>query len=63
MADKFVVLRSIETGDVFWSTAGDRNPERMADGRIAYEVIAYTDDDAEAQRIWAKHSPFGGLAR
>ena len=60
MCERFVVLKSVSTGEVSWSTAGDRNPERMADGTIGYEVVAYADSAEEAQDIWKKHNPFFG---
>lgn len=64
MSCKFVVLRSLSSGDVCWSACGtDRNPERMADGTIGYEIIAYADSAEDAQRIWADKSVFGGLLR
>ena len=53
---KFVVLRSIKTGETFWSTlSSGENPERMANGEIAYTVVAYAETEDEAQRIWREN--------
>ena len=48
-----VVLRGIAERNVFWTTYRDGDdPTRLIDGTVAYKVIAYTDSDAEAIRIW-----------
>lgn len=61
---KFVVLESIVTGDVFWTTHDGTNPERMVDGTIAYKVIKYVDTEEEAQQIWRENSsPFAMVSR
>ena len=57
----FVVLRSLETKEIFWTTHTGHNPERTCSGMIAYEVIAYVDSPEEAKRIWSENSPFGKL--
>ena len=62
MKNEFVVLRSIETGDVFWSRCTCHNPERSASGRVTYEILAYADTPEEAQRIWIEKSPMGCIA-
>ena len=48
----FVVLRSLETGEVHWGINTGRNPERMADGTIGYAVVQYADSEAEATQAW-----------
>ena len=62
MAKQFVVLKAIESGDVFWSTNNDRNPERMADGSIAYKVVDYADTEEEAISIWKREQSKSPLA-
>lgn len=55
---QYVVLKSLDTGDVFWtSNPTGRNPERMGDGSIGYEVLAYTETPEEAKEIWLNHNP------
>jgi len=56
MASKLVVLRGLEKGNVFWSIyqEGD-DPTLLADGTVAYEVIAYPATDEEAVRISEQH--------
>jgi hypothetical protein len=66
MANRYVVLRGIEQGNVFWSTMGAEETEEtvryLNDGTLAYDVILITESEAEAQSAWANHAPWGFLA-
>lgn len=66
MSKRFVVLRGIAEGNVFWSTMGPEETEdsvrRLNDGSLAYDVILITESEKEAQATWARHSPWGFLA-
>ena len=47
----YVVLRAIDNGNVFYSsTLKGEDPTRLANGIVAYTVIAYCDSIEEAQQ-------------
>lgn len=59
---KFVVLRGLEHGNVFWSSnKPDNDPRFLANGEEAYEVLLFTNDEEEAKSKWKEKSGFGFL--
>jgi hypothetical protein len=51
--DKFVVLREIKVGNIFWTSYKyGEDPTRTSDGNVSYEVISYTKTPQEAIGIW-----------
>lgn len=58
--ERFVVLRGIEEGNVFWSTMGPRETEEevkyLADGSLAYEVLLVSESEESARRCWAERA-------
>jgi hypothetical protein len=63
--ERFIVLRGIEEGNVFWSTMRSGETEEQArylnDGTLAYDVLLVTEDEQEARKRWAQESPWGWL--
>lgn len=63
--ERFIVLRGIEEGNVFWSTMRSGETEEQArylnDGTLAYDVLLVTEDEQEARKRWAQESPRGWL--
>lgn len=64
--ERFIVLRGIEVGNVFWSTMRPGETEEQArylnDGTLAYDVLLVTENEMEARQCWARESPWGRLA-
>lgn len=62
---RFVVLRGLKEGNVFWSGMNEDDTEEtvryLNDGTLAYEVIGIFDNADDAQQEWAKHSPWGAF--
>lgn len=59
----FVVLRSLDQGNVFWSTSKlDDDPTKLVDGTVAYAVIGYCDTDTEAKELYSKHADPNALS-
>ena len=55
---KYVVLRGIKHGNVFWTTNDERDPTLLADGTVAYEVLGYADTEADAIGICNANSNY-----
>lgn len=53
---KYIILKGIEQGNVFWSTntpnESEKDRTKLADGTIAYEILGYADTEQEAIAAW-----------
>ncbi len=55
---KYVVLRGLNQNNIFCSPNVPGHDHRfLNDGRIAYEIVAYTMTEEEAQTIWKENIP------
>ncbi len=53
--DKFVVLKGIKAGNLFWTSYKyGEDPTLTSDGNVRYEVLSYTKDSEDAIEIWRK---------
>ena len=57
MSKQLAVLKGIKHGNVFFTSFdGDKDKiVRTADGKVSYILIAITNSDEKAQKIWRKH--------
>jgi hypothetical protein len=57
MSDKkFVILRGIKDGNVFFSTHRGEDPTKSDKGETWYEILGYADTVEEAQVFIAKYN-------
>lgn len=55
---KFVVLKGINQNNFFYTTnKRGQDPRLMDSGEIAYDILAYTMTETEAQAIWRENIP------
>jgi len=50
---KLICLEGIEHGNQFYTThdENDKEPEKLADGTVAYRILGYANTDKEAREI------------
>jgi len=49
---KYICLEGIEEGNRFYTMNSNKpEPEKLADGTVAYRVLGYADTDEEARKI------------
>jgi hypothetical protein len=50
---KYVLLKGIKEGNVFWSTNSDpATVTQLADGTVVYEVLKFSDSQEEIVDAW-----------